>query len=82
MTIVLILAPSLIISVMSSSESIIEGALISVGGKNKNIFANFFCYCSYNQVIWCLLKMFSPFSTWAVTTTAYIGYTKVRVATA
>ena len=30
----LMLAPSLITSVMSSSDSIIEGALISVGGEN------------------------------------------------
>ena len=45
MAIVLILAPLLITSVMSSSDSIIEGALISVGGKNKTflpIFTSFF----------------------------------------
>ena len=67
MAIVLILAPLLITSVMSSSDSIIEGALISVGGKNKTILpilTSFFLsflllYIHYNQVIWCLLKTFN-----------------------
>ena len=54
---------------MSSSDSIIEGALISVGEKHETFlliftsnFLSFFviiAIISYNQVIWCLLKMFN-----------------------
>ena len=57
MAIILILAPLglPIPSVMSSSDSIIEGALISVDGKNKTflpIFTSFFYYYySYNQIL-------------------------------
>ena len=63
MAIVLMLAPLLITSAMSSRDGIIQGALISVGGKQfLPIFTIFFfllCYYSYNQVIWCCLKTFN-----------------------
>ena len=57
--------PLLIPSVMSSSDSIIEGALIAVGEKQDKFllispaFPFIFCYYSYNQVNWCLQEMFN-----------------------
>ena len=54
----IILKPLLITSVMSSSDNIIEGPLITVGEKHKEVFANFHQLFSFFFVNIAIIRCF------------------------